>query len=312
MTQYEYDLKERLGVIKDVITTHGEENFYLSFSGGKDSTALHYIIDMALPNNRIPRVYIDTGIEYLAIKEFVQEMAVKDDRITIIKPTTPIRQMLEKVGYPFKSKEHSEKLDRYQHGGLERKAVRHYLQLDGKKSVFYACPKKLLYQFTSDFKLKVSSRCCDKLKKEPVRKWQKENNKTIVITGMRKEEGGQRTKLACAVFNQKTKKLSKFHPLAPVSEEFLNKFIKQNNIKLCKLYYPPFSFKRTGCKGCPYSLDLEKQLEIMHRLLPSEAKQCETIWQPVYSEYRRIEYRLKNNTQIMLELNLGREKEKEN
>lgn len=52
-----------------------ENNAYLSFSGGKDSTILHYLLDMALPNNRIPRVFIDTGIEYQMIRDFVLGLA---------------------------------------------------------------------------------------------------------------------------------------------------------------------------------------------------------------------------------------------
>lgn len=64
---------------------------------------------------------------------------------------------------------------------------------------------------------------------------------------------------------------------------------------MCKLYYPPFNFKRTGCKGCPFSLDLQEQLDTMKKLLPNEYKQCENIRQPIYSEYRRIGYRLRTD-----------------
>ena len=60
-------LIDRLGVIRDTINSYGEENFYLSFSGGKDSTVLHHLLDMALPGNKIPRVFINTGIEYVDI-----------------------------------------------------------------------------------------------------------------------------------------------------------------------------------------------------------------------------------------------------
>ena len=81
-----------------------EHNAYLSFSGGKDSTLLHYLLDMALPNNQIPRVFINTGIEYKMVADFVKEMASKDNRFIIIQPTQPIKPMLEKHGYPFKSK----------------------------------------------------------------------------------------------------------------------------------------------------------------------------------------------------------------
>lgn len=61
-------------------------------------------------------------------------------------------------------------------------------------------------------------------------------------------------------------------------------------IRLCELYYPPYLFERTGCKGCPYNIDLQRELDAMDE---SERRQCEIIWEPVYREYRRIGYRLK-------------------
>lgn len=73
MTENEFILFDRLEVIKNTIQKYGEENFYLSFSGGKDSTVVHHLLDMALPDNRIPRVFSNTGIEYNAIVEFVRE-----------------------------------------------------------------------------------------------------------------------------------------------------------------------------------------------------------------------------------------------
>jgi len=91
-------LFDRKNVIKDTIKKYGEENFYLSFSGGKDSTILHYLLDMALPNNRIPRVFINTGIEYNDIVAFVKDLASKDDRFIILNPKIPIKPMLEKHG----------------------------------------------------------------------------------------------------------------------------------------------------------------------------------------------------------------------
>ena len=73
MTENEFILQDRLGVIRDTINKYDEDNFYLSFSGGKDSTVVHHLLDMALPNNKIPRVFSNTGIEYNAIVEFVRE-----------------------------------------------------------------------------------------------------------------------------------------------------------------------------------------------------------------------------------------------
>ena len=287
-------LFDRIEVIKSTNQKYDlENNAYISFSGGKDSTILHYLIDMALPNNRIPRVFINTGIEYNYIVDFVKELASKDDRFIILKPSQAIKQMLERVGYPFKSKLHSHWLSIYNNSGLTI-AVKKYLgEIEG--NIKFICPNILKYQFTKDFNIKCSEKCCTKLKKDPTKKWQKENNRSIVLTGMRKEEGGAREKLTC-IITDKQNKLVKFHPLVVVNDEFENWFIEKNNIKLCKLYREPFNFKRTGCKGCPYSLDLQEQLDTMAMYLPSEKKQCEMIWKPVYQEYRRLGYRLRKDT----------------
>lgn len=65
MIENEFILQDRIQKIKSINELYDlENNSYLSFSGGKDSTILHYILDEALPNNKIPRVYINTGIEY--------------------------------------------------------------------------------------------------------------------------------------------------------------------------------------------------------------------------------------------------------
>ena len=72
MISNEFMLQDRLQKIKQIIRKYGEENFYISFSGGKDSTVLSALIDMALPDNKIPRVYANTGIEYRMILDFVE------------------------------------------------------------------------------------------------------------------------------------------------------------------------------------------------------------------------------------------------
>ena len=294
-SEYELLLFDRIEVIKTINKKYDlENNAYISFSGGKDSTILHYLIDMALPNNRIPRVFINTGIEYNYIVDFVKELAAKDDRFIILKPTQAIKPMLEKYGYPFKSKQHSLRVNSFNNNQDNNFLKKYITGIDknGKETTF-KCPKVLLYQFEEKGKYNYSNKCCNKLKKEPIKKWQKENNKTITLTGMRKEEGGQRASLKGCIVTDKDKNVIKFHPMLVVDEDFENWFIEKNNIKLCKLYYEPFNFKRTGCKGCPFALGLQELLDVMETYLPNEKKQCELIWKPVYEEYRRLGYRLR-------------------
>lgn len=224
MTEIEFELADRITKIKSINALYDlEHNAFISFSGGKDSTVLTRLIDEALPDNRIPRVFFNTGIEYKAILEFVRNFAKNDDRFIIYNSSANIRNMLENKGYPFKSKEFAQKLATYQNSGY-CKTVTDYLGTTGNKAKTFCCPDKLKACFTSDFTLKVSDKCCRELKKKISETWSKNNNRPIVITGMIKGEGGVRkSKTACTVFNEG--KLHKFHPLFPVSSNFIDKVI---------------------------------------------------------------------------------------
>ena len=282
---FELTLFDRLEVIRKTIKEIGEDNCYISFSGGKDSTMLSFLIDEALPGNNIPRVYINTGIEYNAIVAFVHKMMETDKRIVEIKPTLPIRKTLEIYGYPFKSKEHSCLIA---HRNSNAPSIVAYFEGGGTRQTH--CPSILMYQYKEQLPFPISDKCCYKLKKEPVHKWEKENGRHVAILGLKTGEGGQRrTSKGCIVLQEG--KIRKFKPLNPVSDEFEEWYIRTRNIKLCELYYEPYNFTRTGCKGCPYAIDIADELDKLDKLLPNERKQCEVIWGKVYDEYRRLKYR---------------------
>lgn len=75
---------------------------YVSFSGGKDSTVLLDIARKIDPS--IPAVFVDTGLEYPEIREFVKTF----DNVTWLKPKMNFFQVCEKYGFPLISKEVSE------------------------------------------------------------------------------------------------------------------------------------------------------------------------------------------------------------
>lgn len=298
MTDNEFLLFDRLEKIKSVIGQYGEDNFSISFSGGKDSTVLSWLIDEALPGNRIPRVYADTGIELNMVRDFVYDLQKTDVRIVIIKPTIPIKPMLERDGYPFKSKEHSHYVNVYQNNGMSKTPQR-YLE-PAEKRTRYGCPKILRYQFAEDFNLKISPKCCDRLKKEPFKNWQKRNGKPYSIIGLMTAEGGVRRGAKCLAFSGDT--LKAFQPLVPVTKEWEEWLIETKQIRICDIYKPPYNFERTGCKGCPFAIEIQKELDTLQKYFPNERKQCEIIWAPVYAEYRKLGYRLrKDDGQITME-----------
>ena len=73
MTENEFLLADRIQKIKSMNELYNlEESAYIAFSGGKDSTVLSRLIDEALPDNKIPRVFVNTGIEYKMLVDFVK------------------------------------------------------------------------------------------------------------------------------------------------------------------------------------------------------------------------------------------------
>ena len=237
-------------------------------------------------------------------------MKKNDDRIVIIKPSKPIKTILETEGYPFKSKMHSNYVAKYQRKGFEYKSVRAYTKQENTLKgtpMFRTCPIKLMYQFTDENILKISDKCCLKLKEEPVKKWQKENNKLYGVLGIMKEEGGRRFNAQCLSIRGKE---INFQPLVAVSKEWEEWLISTYNIEICHIYKEPYNFYRTGCKGCPFALNLQEELDILEKYFPAERKQCEYIWKPVYDEYRRIGYRLKKEG-VINEQTTSKEEKKE-
>lgn len=216
----------------------------------------------------------------------------------------PIKQTLEKEGYPFKSKGHSEFVDRYQRSGKTKSVIQYLGESTDKEpwSSFKSCPKSLKYQFTDEFKMPISDKCCLRLKEEPIHKWSAENHKPYGILGIMASEGGRRIGAVCLAFNGD--KLKNFQPLVPITKEWEEWFIDKYKVDICEIYKPPYNFVRTGCKGCPFAIKLQDELEVLEKFFPAERKQCEFIWKPVYEEYRRIGYRLKpleNGRQMSLE-----------
>ena len=287
----EFILIDRIDSIKKVINKYGIENFVISFSGGKDSTVLSKLVDIAISNNKIPRVFINTGIEYKAIVDFVHEKMKKDKRFIEIKPSIPLNMIFRKYGYPFKSKEHSQLVHLFQQNGHSKSTLRYYDPPKNRKR--FGCPKILKYQFEEGTALKISDKCCTKLKKEPFTEWQEENCKPYKMTGERLLEGGLRASHKGCLVIDKDSKLKKFKPLNTVTKEWIEWFINEYQVELCKLYDEPYNFKRTGCLGCPFNIKLQDTLDTLEKTLPLEKKKAEAIWKEVYQEYRRINYRLK-------------------
>lgn len=74
---------------------------YIAFSGGKDSTVLLDLTRNICGYTDVPAVFVDTGLEYPEIREFVKKV----DNVEWLKPKKNFRQVIDECGYPFISKE---------------------------------------------------------------------------------------------------------------------------------------------------------------------------------------------------------------
>lgn len=287
---YELMLFDRISKIQSINEQYDlESNGYISFSGGKDSVVLSRLIDIALPNNNIPRVYVNTGMEYTKMVKFVKRLSQLDNRIIIKNNEMNIPRTLKHYGYPFKSKSFSSLVLTYYN--MKSKGLDvcdgYKKRIQGDDDSYDVIPKIVRYIFDENAPIKISDKCCIKFKERILKKFEKDRK--ISITGIRKDEGGRRSSVKGCL----TRNGTKFHPLLVVSDDWEDEFIKRENLELCELYYPPYNFKRTGCKGCPFNRNIQKDLEVLHDKLPNEYYQCIHLWKPVYDEYIRVGYRLK-------------------
>lgn len=90
--------------IQQWVEEYGEDGAYVSFSGGKDSTVLLDLVRKLYPG--IVAVFVDTGLEYPEIREFVKHF----ENVEWLKPKKTFRQVITEYGYPFISKEVSDKV----------------------------------------------------------------------------------------------------------------------------------------------------------------------------------------------------------
>lgn len=139
--------------IRTWVNEFGTDGVYISFSGGKDSTVLLDIVRKIYPD--IVAVFIDTGLEYPEIRDFVRTF----DNVEWIKPKMNFRQVLEKYGYPFISKEVSHKVGCV----MKNKDSKYAKFFDGSmKSSMYNCEN---WKFLLDAPFKLECKCCDVMKK---------------------------------------------------------------------------------------------------------------------------------------------------
>lgn len=213
--------------IKEWVDEFGIDGVYVSFSGGKDSTVLLHIARKLFPN--IKAMFVDVPTQYPELRDFAKTF----DNVDIVRPKIGFKEVCEKYGFPLISKEVSLKVSEAKRN-KNGYAIKSFIpECNGGRKGKYNLSK---YKFLLYSKFDISNKCCDIMKKNPSKKYEKQT-KRKPITGTMAEESMARTtewiKNGCNAFNKK-RVIS--NPMSFWTEQDVLLYIKTNNLPICSVY----------------------------------------------------------------------------
>lgn len=282
-------------------------NIFVSFSAGKDSCVLSDLVAQVwsinldiLKGKPLTLVYSDTGMEFLEVKkhanifkDYLESKYNISIDLIIVKPKVNAHYVFREVGYPIISKKIARQLrdltNPTDKNYCSRRLYSTGLKIDGTQSKSFEMANKWKRIFNVDkdkyianIPFKVSEQCCNLLKKQPLKDYEKQSGtKTIVGTmasdSDTREQGWLKT--GCNNFN----KDGQSKPISFWLEQDILTYIKQFNIPIASVYgeiiddgsgkLKTTGEHNTGCKYCMFGCHLEKGETRFERLKQIEPKQ---------------------------------------
>ena len=225
------------------------EEYYLSYSGGKDSHFLLWFIREYLDEQRIPIVGVNTGFEIPEIRDRILR-----NSDVVLKPAMSRWQIKSDYGIPCFSKQQDEYIHRYQNGSRSDNTMRAIM---GQNTLFNLNNRARNLLLTGQLH-KVSNKCCYYNKELPMIRYGKETGKKAII-GTRQGESATRK----AKYTKCLTAKGNFTPLYDFSDELMDGLYKEFRIEIPQCYQ---YLGRTGCAGCPYGRSVETEIAMLPRL----------------------------------------------
>jgi len=247
-------LEEKVGIAKDAIRKYvehfGEDNIYISFSGGKDSTVLLHICRQLYP--KLVGLYSDTGLEFPEIREFVETF----ENITIVTPKLHHREMLQKCGYPVISKEQAEWIYRIR-GGTNSTAIKkafYGINPDGSPTRFKLSEQ---WKYLLNAPFNIGAGCCKEMKLKPIAEYVKKTGRKAIVGTTAAESSLRMQKWLESGFYSLDAKKPQCTPLSIWTDDDIWEYIHTRDLPYCKIY--DMGYDRTGCVFCMFGVHLEKE-----------------------------------------------------
>lgn len=247
---------------------------YVSFSGGKDSTVLLHIARQLYPD--IEAVFVDTGLEYPEIREFVKSF----DNVTWLRPEMNFREVVTKYGYPMISKRvslHVSVARRNPDGKVAQLFVpgnAYDVKYNGKFS-------QVKYRDLINADFLIDNKCCNVMKKKPLKAYDKQTGKKPIIATMTCESRLRKKAWlhnGCNAFDSEHPQSS---PMSFWTEQDVLEYLRRYKVPYASVYgdiveengkLRTTGCQRTGCVFCGFGAHLEKEPTRFQRLKETHPK----------------------------------------
>jgi len=249
----------------------------VSFSGGKDSAVLLWLVRQLYPD--VPACFVNTGLEYPEIVRLVKSTPNTE----IIRPKMPFHKVIQEYGWPVVSKKVARGLSVLRHPtdknkniyGLYDRGVNRF----GEKVHGFRVPNR--WRFLVDSPFEISDKCCNIMKKQPVAGYIRKTGRVQYLGTLADEsKARQKTYLqyGCNAFDLK---MPRSTPMAFWTEQNVLEFIVKNNVEYASVYGEiiegPHGFEltgvhRTGCVFCCFGLHLDEGDTRIQRLYRTHPK----------------------------------------
>ena len=216
--------------IRAWVNTFGQDGVYISFSGGKDSTVLLDIIRNKMHYDQIPAVFVDTGLEYPEIREFVKSF----DNVVWLKPEKNFKQVIQDYGYPFISKEVANTVKGAKKG--QRTRIEKLMGTNRMKNGELSHFNKKKWRFLLDAPFEIDSYCCDIFKKKPTRQYESKTKRHPFLAQLACESGKRTDAWLHTGCNAFESKRPQSNPMAFWTEQDILEYIVKYDIEICSVY----------------------------------------------------------------------------